>query len=85
MKPSGLIRPVDNLGRIVIPKELRRTMDIQEGQQMEIISTQNEITLRKYRPGCVFCGSAKDVRKVMSVTVCRKCAASMANTFEVAE
>lgn len=81
MKLSGLVRPVDNLGRIVIPKELRRTMDIQEGQQMEIISTQNEITLRKYRPGCVFCGSTKDVRKVMGVTVCRKCAMEMPSVF----
>lgn len=81
MNSSGFVRPVDNLGRIVIPKELRRTMDIQEGQQMETISTQNEITLRKYRPGCVFCGSTKDVRKVMGVTVCRKCAMEMPGVF----
>lgn len=82
---SGFIRTIDPLGRVTIPIEWRKAADIKDGDPVEIIPNGNEITLRKYRPGCVFCGNTKDVRRVMDVTVCRKCAASMAVVFREAE
>ena len=62
MKSTGIVRKVDELGRIVLPVELRRTMDIAEKDPLEIYVDGNSIVLRKYRPSCIFCDSTKDVR-----------------------
>ena len=62
MKSTGIVRKVDELGRIVLPVELRRTMDIVEKDALEIYVDGNSIVLRKYRPSCIFCDSTKDVR-----------------------
>lgn len=62
MKSTGIVRKVDELGRIVLPVELRRTMDIAEKDALEIYVDGNSIVLRKYRPSCIFCDSTKDVR-----------------------
>lgn len=61
-KATGIIRKVDELGRIVIPKELRRVYNINEGDPVEIFTTTDEIVLRKYQPagGCSLCGSIAD-------------------------
>lgn len=61
-KATGIVRKVDELGRIVIPKELRRTMDINDGDPVEIFVTGEEIILRKYVPptGCTFCNTVAD-------------------------
>lgn len=60
MKSTGITRPVDNLGRIVLPMELRRAMDIQPGDRLEIFTERNTIILRKYEKGCIFCDSITD-------------------------
>ena len=73
MKAIGIVRKVDELGRIVIPKELRRTLNIEEGDQLEIFVDGKEVILRKYEPGCVFCGNVKYVVEFKGKKVCTNC------------
>lgn len=62
MRSTGIVRKVDEFGRVVLPMELRRTMDIQEGQPMEIFTdADGKIVLRKYEPDCLFCHSADNL------------------------
>ncbi len=70
---TGIVRKVDELGRIVLPVELRRTMDIVEKDALEIYVDGNSIVLRKYRPSCIFCDSTKDVRTFRGRNVCPRC------------
>ena len=58
MKSTGIVRKVDELGRIVLPIELRRTLDINEKDALEIYVDEESIMLKKYQPACVFCGNA---------------------------
>ena len=59
MKSTGIVRKVDELGRIVLPIELRRTLDIAEKDALEIYVDGSTIVLKKYRPSCIFCGPVK--------------------------
>lgn len=59
MKSTGIIRKVDDLGRIVLPIELRRTLDISERDELEIYMENDQIILKKYEPSCIFCGCEK--------------------------
>ena len=61
VKATGIVRKVDELGRIVLPIELRRTLDIAERDPLEIYVEGSSIVLKKYRPTCVFCDSVKDI------------------------
>ena len=57
MKETGMIRPVDRLGRVVIPMEIRRRFNMEnEGDCFEIFTEDDKIILKKYQPSCVFCG-----------------------------
>ena len=58
MKSTGIIRKVDDLGRIVLPIELRRVLDIAERDELEIFMENDRIILQKYEPACIFCGSS---------------------------
>lgn len=73
MKSTGIVRKVDELGRVVIPIELRRTKDISEKDALEIFTEGDTIILKKYHPACIFCGQAKDVRNLKGKNVCPKC------------
>lgn len=73
MKALGIVRNLDNVGRLVIPKEIRNIMGINEGDPMEICQVNNEIIVRKYIRGCMFCGSNKDVDEFKDVIVCKEC------------
>ena len=73
MKSTGIVRKVDELGRIVLPIELRRTLDIAERDSLEIFVDGASIVLRKYQPSCVFCDSAKDVVSFKGKNVCPRC------------
>lgn len=73
MKATGIVRKVDELGRIVVPIELRRTLNIEEGDPLEIFVDGEEVVLRKYEPGCVFCGNAKYVVGFKGKKVCTNC------------
>lgn len=73
MKSTGIVRKVDELGRVVLPIELRRTMDIAEKDPLEIFVDGSMIILKKYEPACIFCGSAKDVINYKGKNICPSC------------
>lgn len=73
MKSTGMVRRIDALGRVVLPKELRRTLDIKENDSLEIFTSEDRIILRKYIPGCFICGQANSVIHFGGKTVCRAC------------
>ena len=73
MKAVGIVRKVDELGRIVLPIELRRTLDIEIKDPIEIFVDGDYILLKKYEPACVFCGNAKNVRRIHDKNVCEDC------------
>lgn len=73
MKSTGVVRKVDELGRIVIPIELRRTMGIEEKDALEIYVDNEKIILKKYEPACIFCGNAEEVINYKGKNLCRNC------------
>ncbi len=73
MKSTGIVRKVDELGRIVLPIELRRTLGIDVKDALEIYVDENAIMLKKYEPACVFCGSADGVIDFMGKNICEHC------------
>jgi len=73
MKATGIIRRIDELGRVVLPKELRMTRGITEGAPMEIFVEGDDIVIRKYQPGCRNCGSLEALTTVGDTTLCRTC------------
>jgi transcriptional pleiotropic regulator of transition state genes len=77
MKSTGVVRKVDELGRVVIPIELRRTLGIEEKDALEIYVDDEKIILKKYEPGCVFCGNARDIQLYRGKLVCRDCIVTM--------
>ena len=77
MKATGIVRKVDELGRIVLPIELRRTLDINEKDALEIYVDSNQIILRKYEPSCIFCGEVDGVIDFNGKKVCSKCINSL--------
>ena len=77
MKSTGVVRKLDDLGRIVIPIELRRTMDIGLRDTLEIFTEDDQIILKKYHPACIFCNDARDVVLFRDKLICRKCLEEM--------
>jgi transcriptional pleiotropic regulator of transition state genes len=73
MKSTGIVRKVDELGRIVLPKELRRTMKISEKDPLEIFVAEDTVILKKYEPECIFCGDAKDNVNFKGKRICPTC------------
>ena len=70
MKSTGIVRKVDELGRIVLPIELRRTLGIEEKDRIEIFVDGESIILRKYQPACIFCDNAKDIINYKGKNIC---------------
>ena len=77
MKSTGIVRKVDELGRIVLPIELRRTLDIAERDSLEIFVSEDTIMLKKFQPTCVFCDSSKNIISYKGKNVCSACIASL--------
>lgn len=77
MKSTGIVRKVDELGRIVLPIELRRTLDIAERDSLEIFVSDDKIILRKYQPTCIFCDSARAITTFRGKNVCSNCISSL--------
>lgn len=73
MKSTGVVRKVDELGRIVIPVELRRTLNIDVKDALEIYVDGDQVILKKYEPACIFCGDARDVVNYKSKNICTSC------------
>jgi len=78
MKHTGMVRPVDTLGRIVLPRELRKLLDIVDGKDsVEIFIDGDNIVLRKYQPSCIFCGEIENTVMLENHLVCKKCVAKL--------
>lgn len=73
MKSTGIVRKVDELGRIVLPIELRRNLDIAERDALEIFVDGNAIVLRKYEPTCLFCGDGRHLTAFRGKNICGNC------------
>lgn len=73
MKSTGIVRKVDELGRIVLPIELRRTMNIEEKDSLEIYVDGGNIVLHKYQPTCIFCGGSEGLVEFDDKNICREC------------
>lgn len=73
MKSTGIVRKVDKLGRIVLPIEMRRTLDIGEKDALEIYVEGSSVILKKYKPSCVFCDATKDITVFKGKNICPKC------------
>ncbi|MEJ6950050.1 AbrB/MazE/SpoVT family DNA-binding domain-containing protein [Natronospora cellulosivora (SeqCode)] len=78
MKSTGIVRKIDDLGRMVIPIELRKTMNIDKKDPMEIYVDEEKIILKKYEPACIFCGNADATFEFEGKTVCKDCSDKMA-------
>lgn len=81
MKSTGIVRKVDELGRIVLPIELRRTLGIEEKDRIEIFVEGESVILRKYQPACIFCDNAKDLILYKGKSICPDCIRNMASQF----
>lgn len=77
MKSTGIVRKVDELGRIVLPIELRRTLGIEEKDRIEIFVDGESIILRKYQPACISCDNAKDIINYKGKNICPDCIRAM--------
>ena len=73
MKSTGIVRKVDGLGRIVLPIEMRRTLDIAERDSLEIFVDGDSIILKKYQPACIFCDNTKDIISYKGKNICPDC------------
>ena len=73
MKSTGIVRKVDELGRIVLPIELRRNLGIAEKDSLEIYVEGSSIILRKYQPSCIFCDNADDIVVFKGKNICTEC------------
>ena len=82
MKSTGVIRRVDELGRVVIPIEIRTQFGISEKDPMEIYVDGSNIILKKYEPNCIFCGSTKKLVDFEGKLICKKCADSIYDLSE---
>ena len=78
-KSTGIVRKIDELGRIVIPIELRSKLNIGEKEPIEIFTKGTSIVLQKYEKNCVFCGGAKDLIEINDKVICKNCLAQLNN------
>lgn len=77
MKSTGIVRKIDEQGRIVLPIELRRTLDVGDRDELEIYMEDDKVILRKYEPACVFCASTFGLVTYRGKNVCMECIHNM--------
>ncbi len=82
MKSTGIVRNIDELGRIVIPKELRKKLGIENTDPVEIFAEGEKIIIMKYRPACHFCGSTNRIHDFKGKVVCSGCIEDMKKGIE---
>lgn len=82
MKATGVVRKIDELGRIVIPIELRNKLGISEKDPMEIFVEGSNIVLKKFETNCIFCGSSKKLVEYKDKLICSKCAKKLSELSE---
>ena len=79
MKATGIIRKVDELGRVVIPVEIRNLFNISEKDPIDISVDDDRIILRKYEDSCIFCGKTENLVKYEGKLVCKNCSTKIMN------
>lgn len=77
MKSTGIVRRVDEQGRVVLPIELRRTLDLGERDELEIYLDDDKVVLKKYEPACIFCSSNFSLVNYRGKNVCMDCIRNM--------
>ena len=78
-KSIGIVRNLDELGRIVLPMELRNKLGIKEKDPIEIFTKGSSIILQKYEQSCIFCGSSKDLTEYKEKLICENCLKNIKN------
>lgn len=78
MKSTGIVRKIDELGRVVLPMELRRSYNLNVKDSIEIYVEEDSIILKKYEPCCIFCGDAANMTHYKGKNVCEKCKKELA-------
>ena len=73
MKSTGIVRKLDQLGRLVIPKELRRGLMLSEGDPVEFFIDGDCIVIRGFINNCIFCGNGEDINYFKNKRVCGEC------------
>ena len=73
MKSLGIVRKVDELGRIVLPIETRKRLELAAGDGVEIFVEKDRVILKKYEPSCIFCGDADNVINYKDKKICKSC------------
>lgn len=73
MKSTGMVRKIDQLGRVVLPIELRKTLNLKTDDVLEIFTEGNKLVLKKYEPGCILCGEIQSLKTVHEKNMCQKC------------
>ncbi len=79
MKSTGIVRKIDELGRVVLPIELRRVLSLDKDSSLEIYVDDDTVILKKYQPACIFCGVVDDILKYESRNICKNCRSEIAN------
>jgi len=82
MKSTGIVRKIDELGRIVLPIEIRNTMDIKKRDAIEIFVDEDKIVLKKYQPACIFCGNADNITFFKGKLVCEDCIDTLKHSIQ---
>ncbi|MCY0880101.1 MAG: AbrB/MazE/SpoVT family DNA-binding domain-containing protein [Firmicutes bacterium] len=83
VKSTGIVRRVDELGRVVLPIELRRTLNISDRDSLEIYVDGEKIVLKKYEPACIFCGNAEGIETFRGKNICHTCLKDLLHTEAV--
>ncbi len=79
MKATGIVRVVDDLGRFVIPKEMRKKLGVEPGTPLEIFTEENRIILKKYAPACIFCNELDEMTTYGGKLICKSCLQQLAS------
>ncbi|MBE6671975.1 MAG: AbrB/MazE/SpoVT family DNA-binding domain-containing protein [Ruminococcaceae bacterium] len=82
MKSTGIVRPIDQLGRVVLPKELRENLGISPKDSLEVFVENEKIILKKYAPNCCFCGNDEDMNLYQGKLICKACIRKLAALAE---
>ena len=82
MKSTGIVREIDPLGRIVLPKSIRKVYNLEERDGVEIFTDGDMIILKKYAPFCIFCGSQEDLSIYKDKNICKNCKSELSGQGE---
>lgn len=77
MKNTGIVRNVDDLGRLVLPRELRKHLGIENGTPVEITCEDDKIIIKRFNPRCIFCNAEGEITEFMGKRICAECIAKI--------